>query len=99
MRQDDARLVSQALESRSKTRAMQSYWRENQSGERTVGYGNVLWHSGYEPFQLPGIPEIVDLNVLDAWQKRGIETSLIRGAEEIGIGHGLTPDCGAARRL
>lgn len=79
-----------------------------EEGERVVGYGNVLWRSGYEPFALSGIPEIVDLNVLGAWQKRGVGTAIIRGAEElararghleIGIGFGLTPDYGAAQRL
>ena len=77
-------------------------------GERVVGYGNVLWRSGYWFFALSGVPEIVDLNVLDAWQKRGIGTALIKRAEEIararghleiGIGFGLEPENSAAQRL
>lgn len=80
----------------------------SRKGERVVGYGNVLWRSGYRFFALSGVPEIVDLNVLDAWQKRGVGTALIQSAEEIararghleiGIGFGLEPENSAAQRL
>lgn len=94
------------------------YFGENQSGRRVtlvavageevVGYANLLWESGYQPFRLEGIPEINDLNVIDEWRKRGVGTALIREAERVagragrtvvGIGVGLTPDYSAARRL
>ena len=123
MREGDDEALFQAFVGMNKTREqLQGYWRENQSqervtllaveasadGERVVGYGNVLWRSGYKPFAASGVPEIVDLNVLAAWRNRGIGTSLIRRAEEIararghgeiGIGFEMAPETSAAGRL
>ncbi|MDQ3753198.1 MAG: GNAT family N-acetyltransferase [Acidobacteriota bacterium] len=73
-----------------------------------VGYTNILWQSGYEPFVDDDIPEINDLNVVAEYRNRGIGTALIREAESIaakagmsiiGIGVGLTPDYAAAQHL
>lgn len=94
------------------------YWREHRegrrvtlvamSGERVVGYTNLIWQSDYLPFREAGIPEINDMNVIEAFQKQGIGTALIAEAERIaaaagkailGIGFGLTADYGAAQRL
>jgi predicted N-acetyltransferase YhbS len=94
------------------------YFEENQTskrvtliatvGETVVGYTNVLWQSGYEPFLSDGIPEINDLNVIIEFRNRGIGRALIREAERvvaeagksiIGIGVGLTPDYAAAQHL
>jgi GNAT superfamily N-acetyltransferase len=94
------------------------YFEENQRGERVtlvavmgggvIGYANVLWVSGYEPFRRGDVPEINDLNVIEEHQNRGVGRALIREAERIaaeagravvGIGVGQTPDYAAARHL
>jgi GNAT superfamily N-acetyltransferase len=94
------------------------YWKENEegkrvtlvagSGERVVGYTNIIWQPDYALFQAAGIPEINDMNVLAEFQKQGIGTALIAEAEQIalqhghhvmGIGFGLTANYGAAQRL
>src|SRR5437879_5146968 len=69
------------------------YFAEQQRGERevlvaldrdaVVGYGTVAWRSGHQQFREAGIPEIVDLNVITGYQRRGIGTALIRAAEEL----------------
>jgi len=72
-----------------------------------AGYLTVCWTSTYPPFREAKIPEIVDLNVLPQFRRRGIGTALMDIAEgEIikvsqlaGIGVGLTPDYGAAQRM
>lgn len=78
------------------------------SGEEVVGYVNVLWASGYEPFRRADVPEINDLNVARGHQNRGVGRALIREAEGViaaagkevaGIGVGQTPDYAAARHL
>lgn len=77
-------------------------------GEEVIGYGNVLWESGYSGLRESGIPEINDLNVVEEFQNRGVGRALIREAERIaaergvrvmGIGVGLTPDYAAAQHL
>jgi len=94
------------------------YWQENVeqkrqtllawSGNRVVGYSNIVWESSYAPFNEQGIPEINDMHVIDDWHGRGIGTAFIKQLERIaiehgkdimGIGFGLTPDYGNAQRL
>jgi len=93
------------------------YWQEQAIGERDVlvaevagefaGYLTIVWTSGYPPFRVAGIPEIVDFNVLKKFQRRGIGTALMDAAEErigersavAGIGVGLYADYGPAQRL
>lgn len=93
------------------------YFDEGRSGARVVlvarwegafaGYGTLLWHSAYEPFREAGIPEVADLNVLPAMQRRGIGGRLLEALERlagersqiVGIGVGLTEDYGPAQRL
>ena len=62
----------------------------------------------YRFFQLEGLPEIQDLNVLPEYRRRGIGAALItycenivrsKGGDHIGIGVGLTALYGAAQRL
>ncbi len=48
-----------------------------------VAYVTIVWNSDYEPFRQQGIPEIVDLNVIDEYQRQGIGTRLICAAEQI----------------
>ena len=75
--------------------------------EQFAGYLTICWVSSYIPFEIEGIPEIVDFNVLPEFRRRGIGTQLMEKAEyEIakahavaGIGVGMTPDYGAAQRL
>lgn len=95
----------------------QTYFNEQQNGQRTVliaefnrkfaGYLTICWKSDYPPFRARKIPEIVDLNVLKKFQKRGTGTLLMDRAEGlaaekskvIGIGVGLFSDYGKAQRL
>jgi ribosomal protein S18 acetylase RimI-like enzyme len=95
----------------------QAYLREAAQGRREIlvaevdgafaGYLTIVWESDYLPFQQAGIPEIVDLNVLQKFQRRGIATTLLDAAEGriaeraqiAGIGVGLTADYGPAQAL
>ena len=70
-----------------------------------AGYLTIQWVSHYRPFQRASIPEIVDFNVLQKFQRRGIGKALMDAAESrikrvsahAGIGFGLTSDYGAAQ--
>jgi GNAT superfamily N-acetyltransferase len=115
----DIEAITEAFARMNKKREQyERYFEENQTGERVtlvvtvdeivVGYTNVLWQSGYEPFLGDGIPEINDLNVVVEYQNQGIGTALIRESERvareagnliIGIGVGLSPDYAAAQYL
>jgi GNAT superfamily N-acetyltransferase len=72
-----------------------------------AGYVTIKWKSDYPRFAEKGIPEIVDLNVLPAFQRRKIATALVDKAEEMifirspiaGIGVGLFTDYGPAQRM
>ena len=73
-----------------------------------VGYGNLLWRSGYRGFAAAGIPEVHDLATDVRRRGEGIATSLIaefealarrRGHAIIGLGVGLYADYGPAQRL
>lgn len=93
------------------------YLRESAAGKRTIllaevqghfaGYVTTVWDSDYPPFREARIPEIVDLNVLRRYQRRGVATVLMEAAEQliaqrspvVGIGVGLTADYGAAQIL
>jgi GNAT superfamily N-acetyltransferase len=73
------------------------YWQEQLRNERVifvardrdlvVGYTALIWQSGYEHFRMRHIPEIVDLNVIEAYQHRGIGTALIHAAERYVLRH------------
>jgi len=93
------------------------YFAEQNAGERDVlvaevdgrfaGYLTIVWQSHYPPFRAQAIPEIVDLNVLIAFRRRGIASALLDAAEariamrslRAGIGVGMTGDYGAAQIL
>lgn len=76
-------------------------------GGRFVGYINVVWTSGYQPFRAAGIPEIQDFNVLPAYRRRGVGGALMDAAERlaatrtsvVGLGVGLYADYGSAQRM
>jgi ribosomal protein S18 acetylase RimI-like enzyme len=91
------------------------YLVEQAAGDRVVlvarvdqiftGYVTICWESAYPFFWQQGIPEIVDLNVLPSFRRRGIGTRLLDIAEnriatraaQAGIGVGMTADYGAAQ--
>ena len=90
------------------------YLREQEAGERVVlvadtfaGYGTIRWESTYEPFRKEGIPEVMDLNVLPEYRRRGVASALMDEAERrvaavspvIGIGVGMYADYGPAQRM
>jgi len=95
----------------------QRYLEEQKNGSRDVmvafvkgeftGYVTIKWQSNYAPFREDGIPEVKDLNVLQAYRRRGIGTSLMDRAEErisehssiAGIGVGMYADYGNAQRM
>jgi GNAT superfamily N-acetyltransferase len=77
-------------------------------GARPLGYGNLHWTPGYEPFRTAGIPEINNLGVDVHVRNQGVCTAMIRHFEDrareagrpvMGIGVGLYPDYGPAQRL
>ncbi|QIS24202.1 GNAT family N-acetyltransferase [Nocardia terpenica] len=78
-----------------------------EAGGDFAGYCTLEWRSPYEPFATRGIPEIVDLNVLPVFRRRGIGAALLDAVEAtarerspvVGLGVGLTADYGAAQRL
>ena len=93
------------------------YYDQSTRGERVAlvaedkagftGYVTIEWASGYPPFRLVGIPEIVDFNVFIRCRRRGIGTALMDAAERrigqrspvAGLGVCLHADYGAAQIL
>jgi GNAT superfamily N-acetyltransferase len=77
------------------------------TGERVIGFVTVRWQSFYPPFQEKDIPEIVDLDVLPEFRRRGAGSALMDEAERLittrssiaGIAVGLHSGYGAAQRL
>ncbi|MDW3651598.1 MAG: GNAT family N-acetyltransferase [Bacteroidia bacterium] len=91
------------------------YFQFQEKGERDIilaewegefaGYLTIQWISGYTFFKSQGIPEIVDLNVLQKFHRKGIASAMMDEAERrmslisdfAGIGVGMPPDYGAAQ--
>lgn len=78
-------------------------------GDHVAGYGTLelpsVW---YEPWRSAGIAELCDLNVMTAYQKQGIGTTLVRelearaverGQSLLGISVEQTPEGGHAEHL
>ena len=120
LRSEDAAVIAAAFAAQgwNKPAAQyERYYAEQYAGERDVlvaevagvfvGYVTVVWRSDYQPFCERAIPEIVDLNVLMAFHRRGIASALLDAAEAriatrspvAGIGVGMTADYGAAQIL
>jgi GNAT superfamily N-acetyltransferase len=118
--EDDAERIAAAFAAQGWHKPAQQYRRyleECRLAQRVVlvaevsgcfgGYITIVWESDYAPFRSAGIPEIVDFNVLQKYQRRGVGTALLAAAEqqiaarspEAGIGVGLTSDYGAAQVL
>lgn len=99
------------------TAQYEAYWHAQQAGMRDVliaewagafaGYVTIVWTSDYPPFREANIPEIVDFNVLQKFQRQGVGTALMDEAERriathrpvAGIGVGLMHDYGNAQIL
>jgi GNAT superfamily N-acetyltransferase len=77
------------------------------SGGQVAGFVTVRSQSLYPPFRDAAIPEIVDLDVLPDFRRRGAGSVLLEHAEQLirarsgvaGIAVGLTAVYGAAQRL
>ncbi|MGB1243665.1 MAG: GNAT family N-acetyltransferase [Chitinophagales bacterium] len=120
IRESDCSQISEAFlqqgHEKTTTQYVQ-YLAYQKSGERDIiiaelegkfaGYLTIKWKSDYLPFRELGIPEIVDFNVLQKFQRAGIGTQLMNEAENriqkvanyAGIGFGVTEDYGAAQVL
>jgi GNAT superfamily N-acetyltransferase len=76
-------------------------------GGRIAGYVTVLWAAMDPVLRARGIPEIVDLNVLPGFRRRGIGRALLLKAEaeaalrseQVGLRVGLHSGYGSAQRL
>ena len=120
IRRDDAERLTAAFADAGwhKPRTLfERYLDEHHSGRRLVfvagedgrlaGYVTLVRQSAYAHFHELGVPEIVDLNVLPVFQRRGIATTLLDRAEkrasemarQVGIAVGLHPGYNAAQRL
>ena len=95
----------------------EKYLQEQKEGKRQIwlafyndqfaGYGTIVYQSTYPYFQEKNIPEIVDLNVLPPFQRKGIATKIMDKLEEIlfqsyseiGIGVGLYDGYRMAQRM
>lgn len=117
---DDCKAISEAFTAQGWNKPQEQYeryFKEQMEGTREVfiaeynnefaGYLIVVWESGYGYFRENRIPEIVDLNTLIKFRKKGIASALLDEAERkisersniAGIGFGLMPDYGQAQRL
>lgn len=100
------------------TSTYSAYLKEQAKGIRSIwiakmnqkfcAYVTLKWKAEYPFFYKNNIPEIIDLNVLPNFRKKGIGTQLLlkceqaakdRGHPEIGLGVGMTRDYGEAQRL
>ncbi|MEL6655135.1 MAG: GNAT family N-acetyltransferase [Bacteroidota bacterium] len=120
LRLEDCALISKAFREQgwSKSQAKyEQYLQYQEQGLRDIvlaelegqfaGYLTIVWESSYPYFKEQDIPEIVDFNVLQKFQRQGIGTRLMDEAERrikkvsplAGIGFGLTKDYGPAQIL
>ena len=118
MQENDCEVISESFKKQgwNKPKSQyEGYLKYQQDGKRDiiiaelernfVGYLTINWQSGYFPFRKKNIPEIVDLNVLKNYQRRGIGTILMHEAESrirniskyAGIAYGVTKDYGSAQ--
>ena len=50
---------------------------------KVVGYANLFWRSRISQHHKQGIPEIVDLNVIPEYQRKGIASQLVHYIEQV----------------
>ena len=117
---EDCPIMSQAFEAQGWNKPVsqyEGYLQLQQEGIRDIilaeweeefaGYLTIQWKSDYAWFRKRGIPEVVDLNVLKKFQRRGIAQAMMDEAEKrikavskvAGIGFGMLPDYGAAQQM
>ncbi|MEQ9569075.1 MAG: GNAT family N-acetyltransferase [Longimicrobiales bacterium] len=102
---------------RNPSRSSKATWPNRGKGRRwtrvaaveggPAGYVTVVWASADPEFRSAGVPEIMDLNVLPRFRRRGLGASLMAAAEQeawmrapiVGLRLGLHPGYGAAQRL
>ncbi len=117
---EDCEIISKAFEAQNWNKPTSQYLKYlefHNSGERDViianienqfaGYLTINWNSHYKSFNEKNIPEIVDFNVLEKFQRKGIGTLLMDEAEKrikqksdfAGIGYNITQDFGKAQIL
>lgn len=95
----------------------EQYFAEQQTGKRKIfvaeidgmvaGYATLLPEAANGPWKGQAIPEIVDFNVLIAFQRRGIGTAIVEAIEtevrtysgRISLAVGLHAGYGAAQRM
>lgn len=120
MEENDIDLILQGLlghDVKKPREYVERCWRENIMGERKtflaicdgafVGWGHLVYRSGYSFFVENGIPEIQNFDVIPPYRKRGVGSQLIDVIEKfafatydvIGIGFGLYADYGTAQRM
>lgn len=116
----DAEIIEQSFREQGWERSKEqylNYFKEQEEEKRLVliaehegnfaGYITLVWNSDYCVFKEQNIPEIMDFNVLEKYQKKGIGTELIKKAEDIakakstivGLRVGLLHSYGKAQRL
>lgn len=101
----------------SREEILHTYLKQQDSGQREIlvaeenqqllGYITLVYHPQNGPASLEGYPEIVDFNVFEAYQGRGIGSLLLNEVEKVAvktsstvmIGVGLCADYGPAQRL
>lgn len=119
MTENDIADLAESFRQWPKRRSLfERYWREMAAGGRLVmvarnrgsvaGYATLVWSPDYRPFREQGIPEVVDLNVLAQYRRRGIGAALVwacesassrRGYTRVGVSVSHSPAHAAANRL
>jgi GNAT superfamily N-acetyltransferase len=120
MRPEDAEAISRAFDQIGWSKPVEQFLRyltQQEEGSRVcwvatvegefAGYVTLKWDPDSPGLAGTGIPEILDLNVLPKFRRRGIASRLLNCAEEkaaerskvVGIGVGLHPGYSAALRL
>lgn len=120
MTQNDIKFIFDGLSDHDVSKPLdyiERCWKENLSQERItflaqcneefVGWGHLVYKSGYAFFLDNGIPEIQNFDVIPPFRKRGVGSQLIDTIEKfafnryelIGIGFGLYADYGTAQRM
>lgn len=120
LRESDSKIISKSFQDQGWDKPESQYLKYlayQKEGKRDIiiaefnqefaGYLTINWISDYIPFREVRIPEIVDLNVLKKFQRKGIASRLLDEAEKrirkiskfVGIGFGVTKDYGPAQIL
>ncbi|WP_207655743.1 GNAT family N-acetyltransferase [Vallitalea okinawensis] len=117
---DDAVQISKAFVEQGWNKPIEqyiNYYEEQELGKRYIlvaeynnefaGYITIVWNSDYIVFKKRNLPELMDFNVLEKFQRKGIGRKLLLIAEEVvkkkskevGIRVGVLKGYGQAQRL